>query len=49
MTNLMHTRFILQYVHYNPLHVAIHTHTGSATAEKTVVTELTRQQWRHNQ
>jgi len=22
MTNLMHTRFILQYVYYNPLHVS---------------------------
>ena len=26
MTNLMHTCFILQYVHYNPLHVLLTAH-----------------------
>jgi len=26
MTNLMHTCFILQYVHYNPLHVLLTVH-----------------------
>jgi len=29
MTNLMHTRFILQYVHYNPLHVSSITCSSS--------------------
>jgi len=30
MTNLMHTCFILQYVHYNPLHVSSITCSSSA-------------------
>ena len=29
MTNLMHTCFILQYVHYNPLHVSSITSSSS--------------------
>jgi len=29
MTNLMHTSFILQYVHYNPLHVLNITRSSS--------------------
>jgi len=26
MTNLMHTCYILQYVHYNPLHILLTVH-----------------------